>query len=604
MTFRTVAIAVFFWISGAVLRAEAPPVIVDGKPFFISLGSHLSTFVDPTGHLEVWQLQMPERLAQFQPARSDVPSFGFTKAAVWMRFTVESRADHDETLIVELGMSRLSHVTWFVVDGDAVEQSLRCGVMDIRGAHQPAFRFPTIEFVVPAGKTRTVFMRAQSDTAVWLPLNMGTPLQFDDHSSRRDFWDFAHIGFCAALALLSLGLWAAGSRNRLYLSIALAMTAAVAYFAMFSGIYAWLGGPWPQWMSRQGVLVLALLFSYMFIRFSQDFLGWKMFSQVEKAVFIVGYALTGTGMMACLFLPYSVSVQFMQPAQLLGFALAGGVSVLHWRRRGGKGLGLFVLAWAILLAGVVFLFLQINTILPITGISPYDTVRFIFPGVFLVFMLAGARAQREVLQMQSKVARLERAETVARLEALRYQLNPHFLFNTLTSIEELSHEAPSRIPRLVGRLADFLRLRLDPEPESSIRLARELESVRAYLDIEQVRFEDRLKVVYDIDADAQDCLVPELVLMPLVENAIKYGFRDSETLDIRIAARIDKHKLMLRVENNGSLQLERKGARGAGVGTRNLRARLSLKYGAVADFRLGQHDNLVVAEVQIPAVKV
>ncbi len=601
MTLRAVAVAVFSCISVAVLRAETPPVVIDGKPFFTAITSHAAFLQDPTGKLTIEDVMSPELSPRFESSAQQIPSFGFTRAAIWVRFTIESSSNRDETVLAELGMSRLSRFDWYVVAGGRVEQTLACGLNAISTDRLGASRHPTISLIVPVGEKRSVYARAQSDTAIWLPLEIGSPLVFDNVTSHRNFWDFALIGFCSALAMLSFGLWAAGARNRLYLSVAIAMAAGAFYFAIFNGLYVWLGGPWPHWVSRQGMLMFAMIFTIMFIKFTQDFLGWDKFSRVEKSIFVAVYIVAGALMLLCAVGPYGVSVIYVQPVQFLAFGMAAVISARQWFRRRGAGLGLFVLAWAVLFSGHFFLFLQIIGLGPMAAVSPYDALRFILPAVFMIFMLAGASAQRAVLQMQTRVATLEKAETEARLGALRYQLNPHFLFNTLTSIEELSHEAPSRIPRLVRRLADFLRLRL--EPESSIRLVQEIESVRAYLDIEQVRFEERLKVVYDIDADAEACLVPELVLMPLVENAIKFGFLDSETLEICIAARIHKRKLILRVKNNGSLQRDRKQPRGAGVGTQNLRARLSLKYGDAAKFNLEQKDGFVIAEVEIPAVK-
>lgn len=604
MMFRTFAVAVFFCVSGATLRAAVPPVVVDGKPFFIAIAPHASFLQDPAGNLTIEQVMAPERAASFEPSTRRIPSFGFTRAAIWVKFAIESSSHRDETVMAELGMSRLSHFDWYVVADGRVEQTLAGGLEGISADRLGATRYPTISFIVPVGEKRTVYARAQSDTAIWLPLVVGSPLVFDNITSHRNFWDFALVGFCAALAMLSFGLWVAGARNRLYLSVAVAMAAGAFYFAIFNGLYVWLGGPWPQWISRQGMLMLAVLFTIMFIKFTQDFLGWEKFSKVEKSIFAAIYIMVGALMLLCAVAPYWVSTRFVQPVQFLAFGVAAGVSARQWLRRREKGLGLFVLAWVVLFSGHFILFLQIIGFVPIAAVSPYDALRFIFPAVFMIFMLAGASAQRAVLQMQTRVATLEKAETEARLGALRYQLNPHFLFNTLTSIEELSFEAPSRIPRLVERLAEFLRLRLKPESSSSVTLSQELESVRAYLDIEQVRFEERLKAAYDIEAGAEDCLVPELVLMPLVENAIKFGFEDSETLDIRIGAQIQNGKLHLRVENNGSLQSDRKHPRGAGVGTQNLRARLSLNYGEAAKFHLEQKGGFVIAEVEIPSVKI
>lgn len=595
----TIAAAVV-WVMVGFARGASQPVVIDGNPMLIEVAPHAAFLEDPLGNLTIEQVMSPELSPRFESSTERIPSFGFTRSAIWMKFTIQSSSVRDETMILELSMSRMNHFEWFVVGDGRVEQSLACGTGD--RSVQPRPRYPSISFIVPAGEKRTIYARARSDASMWLPLVMGSPMEFDAFATRRDFWDFAYVGFCVALALLSLGLWLVGGRNRLYLSVALAMALGLLQVMIFNGLYVWFGGPWARWVSYQGLPICVMLFAMVFARFAQDYFGWGNLRMLERNTLRLIYVLCGAVAVVTALVPYSLSVRFVLPLEVVALAVPAGVAVSVALRRRGGGTVLFLLAWFVLLAAVVLLVLQFFNAVPVL-MTPVDVWRITLPSVFFIFILSGAHAQREVLQMQTKLAGLERAETEARLEALRYQLNPHFLFNTLTSIEELSHEAPSRIPRLVGRLADFLRLRMRPEQSSSITLAQELASVRAYLEIEQVRFEERLDVVYDIDADAQDCLVPELVLMPLVENAVKFGFEDSAILNVRIAARLDGHKLLLRVENNGRLQSDRKHLRGAGVGIRNLKARLALKYGESASFQLDQHGDLVVAKVEIAAVK-
>ncbi len=582
--------------------APVPPVVIDGTPFLTELGPHITTLVDPEARLSVDDVMAPEWSARFEPSTQRIPTFGFTRAAVWVRFTITSSATRDESVILELSMARMSHFEWFVIHDGRIEQSLACGNKDNRSGVHPRSRFPTISFIVPAGETRTVYARANSEASVWLPLVIGSPIEFDDFASHRNFWDFAHVGFCAALSLLSLGLWLAGGRNRLYLSVAVAMAFGLLHVAVFNGIYAWFGGPWASWFSYQGLPVSVMLFAIFFAKFGQDYLGWENLTGTERNALLSTYIVCGLAAIAVAYLPYVISATLAMPLEILGIAVPASVSASVAVRTRSRGMMLFMLAWCVLLLALILLIVQFFAIIPVL-IPPVDLMRVILPSVFFIFMLSGANAQRAALQMQAKVATLEKAETEARLAALRYQLSPHLLFNTLTSITALSHDAPARIPQLVGRLADFLRLRLKPDSSHEITLARELESVRAYLDIEQVRFEERLKVDYDIPPATKSYLVPELMLMPLVENAVKYGFEDSEILRIRIEARIHDSTLVLRVENNGRLRSDRRRSSGAGVGTKNLVARLKLQYGDVASFSLAQKGDLVVAEVEVPATK-
>lgn len=571
---------------------EPSPVIIDGRPFFTFLGSHLSMLRDPMGTLTFADVVSPAHSGRFEPVKNAVPSLGFTSDAVWLRFTIKSHATRHETVILELGMSRMRDFDWFVV-GEGEEIAL---------SRRPGLRFPTIEIDLHPGGSGTVYMRAQSDTAMWLPLAAGSPVAFAEHAARRDFRDFAQVGFCTALALMAFGLWAGRHSNRLYLGVAVAMAAAVLYFTIFNGLYAWLGGSWSDWMSRQGILIAVLLFSIMFTKFTQDFLGHENMPKAGNVLFAVSYTLLAVMMLLCVVLPYPVALKLAQPLHLLAFAAGTGISVYQAIAMRARSMRLFVLTWIVLLSGTAFFFLQLNGLLPAAPISPYDALLFVFSSVFLLFLLAGANSQRAALRIDAQVAQLQRAETEARLAALRNQLDPHFVFNTLASIEELSYEAPERIPCLIERLAAFLRRRLTPDSSSSeVLLSEEIDALRDYLSIEQVRFEERLVTSFHIESAAGNCAIPELILLPLVENAVKHGFAGATKVDIRISARLSGEILFLRVENNGNLYSHEKPPHGTGTGLDNLRTRLRLRYGNAASFSIQQEGASVAAEVVLPA---
>ena len=171
----------------------------------------------------------------------------------------------------------------------------------------------------------------------------------------------------------------------------------------------------------------------------------------------------------------------------------------------------------------------------------------------------------------------------AQLRMLRYQLNPHFLFNTLNAISTLVLEKDTNnANRMLTRLSRFLRYSLDTDPMEKEDLERELDTIKLYLEIEKVRFEDRLRVEFNLDDRAGEAMVPSLLLQPLVENSLKYAVAPAEDGgSITINARVQGHELLLEVIDDGpglDLEAERL-VNSTGVGIVNTRNRLQELYG-------------------------
>jgi two-component sensor histidine kinase len=187
----------------------------------------------------------------------------------------------------------------------------------------------------------------------------------------------------------------------------------------------------------------------------------------------------------------------------------------------------------------------------------------------------------------------------AQLEMLRYQLNPHFLFNALNSIRASVDEDAARAKQMITQLSEFLRYSLLSESEKKIPLREELEAVRNYLAIEKIRFEEKLDVEFAIEPLAEDFEVPCFLLNPLIENAVKHGLQTSaKPLKIEISATVADNKLVLEVANSGKLQA---GANGNGtkIGLKNVRERLAKLFGAGGRFELRQDGDFVRARIEI-----
>ena len=209
------------------------------------------------------------------------------------------------------------------------------------------------------------------------------------------------------------------------------------------------------------------------------------------------------------------------------------------------------------------------------------------------------RRRRRALEV--KALKLEVVAHDARLRTLESQLNPHFLFNALNSVRALVVEDPQRAQTMITRLAELLRYTLRSNGSDVVSLDDEIRAVEDYLAIERVRFEERLAVDVDVDAAARRQRVPRMMVLTLVENAVKHGIsRLTAGGVVRISATVSGDRLHVRVANSGSLQLD---ATPIGLGLSNARERLQLIYGESASLTL-EPDNadgdFVVASVSTP----
>jgi len=211
-----------------------------------------------------------------------------------------------------------------------------------------------------------------------------------------------------------------------------------------------------------------------------------------------------------------------------------------------------------------------------------------------------------ILEEQTdRLLRLEHQASAAQLAMLRYQLNPHFLFNTLNSISTLVLlKQTEQANAMLSRLSSFLRYTLINEPTAQVTIAQEVETLKLYLEIEKMRFEARLRPRFEIDPNAMLSRLPSLLLQPLVENAIKYAVTPQEEgADIDITARRQGDKVVITVTDTGPGSDDHwvKAQQSTGVGLANIRDRLSQAYGAEHRFETeSNNDGGFRVTIEIP----
>jgi sensor histidine kinase YesM len=229
-----------------------------------------------------------------------------------------------------------------------------------------------------------------------------------------------------------------------------------------------------------------------------------------------------------------------------------------------------------------------------------DNGLFILPWVliyyFYHFFQKSRRQQMDTLRLETLIKELE-------LKTIKAHINPHFIFNSLNSIRALVDENPQRARKAVTELSNILRSSLQSEKMETVPLEKELSIVKDYLALENMRFEDRLKIEYQIDEDTLDQPVPPMMLQTLVENAIKHGIsKQIQGGVVKVISDFKNDYHELSVQNTGYLNGYKIGDEGFGISSTT--NRLGLLYGDKAKFEMKQlTPSLVEAKVMIPAMK-
>jgi len=202
-------------------------------------------------------------------------------------------------------------------------------------------------------------------------------------------------------------------------------------------------------------------------------------------------------------------------------------------------------------------------------------------------------------EKNAKEARLESLIKETELKMLRSQINPHFLFNSLNSISSLTVTDPEKARVMVVKLSDFMRYALARKDEQPVPLRSELENLRLYLDIEKVRFGDKLSTEEHIDQECYDFKIPVMLLQPLYENAVKHGvYESTETVKIYTQAKIIGGVIEIIIRNNYDSAPSVK--RGTGTGLINVSRRLELFYGNKASIKSTKEDGIYTITLYIP----
>jgi two-component system LytT family sensor kinase len=273
---------------------------------------------------------------------------------------------------------------------------------------------------------------------------------------------------------------------------------------------------------------------------------------------------------------------------------------------------LLVLAGVGITAAKIAIRYSLGLVVPALSFGPYTLPQMLMAQFHLNFAMfcaifgiaAAFQYHRKYRDRELRASQLESVLTQAQLQVLRSQLQPHFLFNTLHTISALMQEGEiEAADRMIARLSELLRLVTDSAHTQEVTVRAELELLRRYLEIQQIRFQDTLRVRMNIADDTLDALLPSFMLQPLAENAIRHGIsRRAAGGELSVTTRRDDGKLIVEIADNGvGLDASQGSALAPGVGLANTRARLDQLYGANHRFEVREREGGgVVVTIAVP----
>ena len=580
--------------------------------------------------------------AHFVPIQQRIVTLPSSASAHWLRFRLVSLSDRNFTLF--LGSSGIDSATLFVIVPNGRVQTHLSGEHTALSRRDFPLKQNILALTLEKNVVTTVYLRIRSVSGEAIETALLSPHEAEQRI--RGIWLIAGLMIGVLIfAMLYNVVLLATTRDPLYIWYVIyvgcfALLVVITNFTVFENWFPNIVG-----IGYYARIPSALLLAIASTMFSRDFLLLKIHSPLLYRI------LTATVMLRlCLFILFLLGflVQAHQGQTLLNILsipLSIAIIVPAWKRRQtlSRAYALTYMLYSVIT--VLLLLLRMQNADPAdNGIGYFLSLGSVgFAGcaeaiLFSLFLAARINELRErYLREQEQRLRAEqeneneRLRTLdallsaqrAELAALRYQINPHFLFNTLGSLRALAGEDAKRTQTMIGKLSEYLRYTLYPEQGAErsqihheedfgmVSLREEITMIQNYFDIEHIRFEEALQVEYNIESEALSFAVPGFLLQPLAENALKFGMQTSKKpIRITIAAYCERKNeietiLHIRITNTGTLlPNEEKPSpeeypRSNGIGLKNVRERLRRTFDDLASLELHEENGTVTATIII-----
>ena len=549
---------------------------------------------DDTTRLTLDQVISPELAGRFSESSATIPSFGFTPSVIWARFLLES--DAECTAIVELSSTRIDHVCFFELRGARISQTRNINFVDSQ-SYAPA-EYPSLKIRLSPGQPVTVLCRLQSEGSLTLPWLICLENDFRALDLKRRFVSHAQIGSSVAVILIAF-LLALLFKDWSFGTLGLASLAGLGYGVCFDHVMSIPSESVPSALTRQGSACCALISATFMLGFAGAYAGFSNLSKRDRLILVSAALFSVTSLAAQFFLPHVIIRRWMGALIVVFVLVELWIASNSWRQTRRRDELAAMLLLALCHTPPFVKTLQLSNAVP--SYLTASSLRFAALPVIVSSMCAVLLRRRQVIeQFRLKSAMAQAGETQAKLLALRYQLNPHMLFNCLTTVSWLSDESPEKIPPFIDNLATILQSQLRPSSQQLSTVADELRLARCLLELASMRFAEQLRFSIESSEEANAWRLPELILQPLIENAIKYS--PTGIGEICVTAVVRHGRLLLTVANPVPQPSAGKIPESLKIGHANIRQRLDLFYGNDAEFHFTTSNSTVTAQVELASV--
>jgi hypothetical protein len=585
-------------------------------PSAYGLYEYLDLLVDADKGLTIDQVSTPPIVSRFEPNITLEVPLAARPRSLWMRLRIDSELPSAATWWLYCGQ-------WGTIElyspsaaasGYQVVRSGRFVPLAERADRLTHPYLPMLPIALPDGPhSVTLFVHLTEDLRLSRDL-FGTPPPINAtlfrrltplalaHSRMRVFLEGAFLGVMLALGIYHLILYTS-VRESCYSLFGLA---ALAAGLVPNGLHAlhleFLWPNWPRW-DYYATWFSRPLWAIPFFLFFMTYVGTKTHTpRAHRILWAVALTSLLDPLILYLAPPWYTTLNAWVLISYLSVLLT--VAVIR-ARQGSEETRVFLIGFLLLLvAQVGYLFARLGLV-PSPPMAEHGAqlgfaAFAVLFGIALAVHIRRLRSDKllaehreavralELKKHELEAARLTGELSRTRLQALKSQLQPHFLFNALGSVAALMRTDVRLAERKLALLADLLRMSLEEREGTEISVAKEVAFVRRYLDIEVTRFPGRLRVEWQVDSECLDALVPHLVLQPLVENAVLHGVLPA-TAPVQIAIRIGRQRaqLVLEVQDTGAGASERVGELRPGVGLQNTHERLRQMYGEDATLSYG-----------------